>query len=79
LLRDALGLNVKVVGGYTDSTAIFLATERGEVASRTVDLSTVRTFGSAWLKPNGGMEQPVAIPRPSTGQKGHRRPKKAPP
>jgi tripartite-type tricarboxylate transporter receptor subunit TctC len=55
ILRDALGLNVKVVGGYPDSTAIFLAMERGEVAGRTVDLSTVRTFRSAWLKPDGGM------------------------
>jgi tripartite-type tricarboxylate transporter receptor subunit TctC len=55
ILRDTLGLNVKVVGGYPDSTAIFLAMERGEVAGRTVDLSTVRTFRSAWLMPDGGM------------------------
>ena len=55
ILRDTLGLNVKVVSGYPDSSAMFLAMERGEVHGRTVDLSTVRTFRSDWLKPNGAM------------------------
>jgi tripartite-type tricarboxylate transporter receptor subunit TctC len=55
ILRDTLGLNLKVVSGYTDSGAMFLAMERGEVNGRTVDLSTVRTFRSDWLKPNGAM------------------------
>jgi len=34
---------------------MFLAMERGEVNGRTVDLSTVRTFRSDWLEPNGAM------------------------
>jgi len=55
ILRDTLGLNLKVVSGYTDSGAMFLAMERGEVNGRTVDLSTVRTFRSDWLKPDGAM------------------------
>jgi tripartite-type tricarboxylate transporter receptor subunit TctC len=55
ILRDTIGLNVKVVGGYPDTAAIFLAMERGEVNGRTVDLSTLRTFRSHWLTPGGGM------------------------
>jgi tripartite-type tricarboxylate transporter receptor subunit TctC len=55
ILRDTIGLNVKVVGGYPDTAAIFLAMERGEVNGRTVDLSTLRTFRSHWLMPGGGM------------------------
>jgi tripartite-type tricarboxylate transporter receptor subunit TctC len=55
ILRDTLGLNVKVVGGYPDTAAIFLAIERGEVNGRTVDLSSVRTFRPQWLMPGGGM------------------------
>src|SRR5580658_7462955 len=55
ILRDAIGLNVKVVSGYPDTAAIFLAMERGEVNGRTVDLSTLRTFRPQWLVPGGGM------------------------
>ena len=55
ILRDTIGLNVKVVGGYPDTAAIFLAMERGEVNGRTVDLSTLRTFRPHWLMPGGGM------------------------
>jgi tripartite-type tricarboxylate transporter receptor subunit TctC len=55
ILRDTIGLNVKVVGGYPDTAAIFLAMERGEVNGRTVDLSTLRTFRPHWLIPGGGM------------------------
>jgi tripartite-type tricarboxylate transporter receptor subunit TctC len=55
ILRDTLGLNLKVVSGYPDSSAMFLAMERGEVHGRTVDLSTVRTFRADWLEPNGAM------------------------
>ena len=31
LLRDTLGLNIKLVAGYPDNGAIFLAVDRGEV------------------------------------------------
>ena len=55
ILRDAIGLNVKVVSGYPDTAAIFLAMERGEVNGRTVDLSTVKTFRPQWLVPGDGM------------------------
>src|SRR5262249_40931221 len=55
ILRDTIGLNAKVVSGYPDSSAMFLAMERGEVHGRTVDLSTLRTFRSNWLQPGSGM------------------------
>jgi tripartite-type tricarboxylate transporter receptor subunit TctC len=55
ILHNTIGLNAKVVGGYPDSSAMFLAMERGEVHGRTVDLSTLRTFRSNWLQPGSGM------------------------
>jgi tripartite-type tricarboxylate transporter receptor subunit TctC len=63
ILRDTIGLNAKVVGGYPDSSAMFLAMERGEVHGRTVDLSTVRTFRSDWLEPDSGMRVLVQFAR----------------
>jgi tripartite-type tricarboxylate transporter receptor subunit TctC len=55
ILRDTIGLNAKVIGGYPDTAAMFLAMERGEVHGRTVDLSSLRTFRLHWLMPGGGM------------------------
>jgi hypothetical protein len=63
ILRDTLGLNLKVVSGYPDSGAMFLAMERGEVHGRTVDLSTVRTFRSDWVEPNGACDRHVQTVR----------------
>jgi tripartite-type tricarboxylate transporter receptor subunit TctC len=63
ILRDTIGLNAKVVGGYPDSSAMFLAMEHGEVHGRTVDLSTLRTFRSAWLQPGSGMRVLVQFAR----------------
>jgi tripartite-type tricarboxylate transporter receptor subunit TctC len=53
LLREWLGFNLKVIPGYTDSSVLFLAIERGEVEGRTVGLSSVRANKPDWLKPNG--------------------------
>jgi tripartite-type tricarboxylate transporter receptor subunit TctC len=53
LLRDWLGFNVKVIAGYTDSSVLFLAIERGEVDGRTVGLSSLRATKAGWLKPGG--------------------------
>src|SRR5215471_18924826 len=44
LLRNLLGLNIKLVAGYPDNGAVFLAVDRGEVNGRTVDLSTMRSL-----------------------------------
>jgi len=54
ILQDALGLNLKLVLGYRDTAAIFLAMERGEVSGRMTDLSAVQSVRPDWLKPGGG-------------------------
>jgi tripartite-type tricarboxylate transporter receptor subunit TctC len=48
-----LGFNIKLVLGYTDSSVLFLAIDRGEVEGRTVGLSAVRASKPDWLKPGG--------------------------
>ncbi len=64
LLRDALGLNIKLVAGYPDSRRhTFLAVARGEVNGRTVDLTTMKALRPDWLKPNGGMHGLVQFVR----------------
>ncbi len=54
ILQEALGLNMKLVLGYRDSAAVFLAMERGEVSGRTTDLSAIQSTRPDWLKPNSG-------------------------
>jgi len=55
LLRNLLGLNLRLIAGYPDNGAVFLAVDRGEVNGRTIDLTTVKSLRPDWLKPNGGM------------------------
>ena len=54
ILRDTINFQYKMVSGYTDSAALFLAMEKGETQARMVDLSGVRTMRREWLKPGGG-------------------------
>ncbi len=63
ILRDTIGLNYKLVAGYPDSAALFLATERGEVDGRMVDLSGVKTIKPHWLKPDSGYKVLVQFGR----------------
>jgi tripartite-type tricarboxylate transporter receptor subunit TctC len=63
LLRDMLGLNIRVVTGYTDSGVLFLAIERGEIEGRTVGLSALRSNHPDWLKPDGLVKPLVAFGR----------------
>ena len=63
ILRDTIGLNYKLVAGYPDSAALFLATERGEVHGRMVDLSGVKTIKPHWLKPDSGYKVLVQFGR----------------
>jgi tripartite-type tricarboxylate transporter receptor subunit TctC len=63
VLRDTIGINVKLVEGYQDSGAIFLAVDRGEINGRTVDLSSMKSFRPAWMAPNGGMRALVQFAR----------------
>jgi tripartite-type tricarboxylate transporter receptor subunit TctC len=63
LLRDWLGFNVRVIPGYTDSSVLFLAIERGEVDGRTVGLSSLNATKPEWLRPGGLMRPLVAFGR----------------
>ena len=55
LLRDALGLNLKMIAGYPDSGALFMAADRKEIDGRFVGLSAVSSSKSDWLKPDSAM------------------------
>jgi tripartite-type tricarboxylate transporter receptor subunit TctC len=63
VLRDALGLNLKVVVGYPDSNALFLAVDRKEVDGRCVGLSAVQSSHAQWLRPGSGMHVLVQFAR----------------
>jgi tripartite-type tricarboxylate transporter receptor subunit TctC len=63
LLRDALGFNIKLIAGYPDSGAIFLAVDRKEAEGRTVDYSSVKTSKPDWLKADGNMRVLVQFGR----------------
>jgi tripartite-type tricarboxylate transporter receptor subunit TctC len=56
VLRDALSLNLKIVVGYPDSNAIFLAVDRKEVDGRFVGLSSVQSSHPEWLQLGSGMQ-----------------------
>ena len=51
VLREVLGLNIKLIGGYRDSNGMFLAIEAGEVDGRVADLSSVASSRGHWMKP----------------------------
>ena len=42
ILRDTIGLNMRLVVGYRDSAAIYLAMENGEVSGRTNEVARER-------------------------------------
>jgi tripartite-type tricarboxylate transporter receptor subunit TctC len=52
LLRDVLKLRMKLITGYPDSNALFLATDRKEIEGRFVGLSAVASSKPDWLKPD---------------------------
>ena len=55
LLRDLLGLHVKLIAGYRDSGVLFLAIDQNEVEGRMVGLSSVRSAHAHWLAPDSNM------------------------
>jgi tripartite-type tricarboxylate transporter receptor subunit TctC len=55
LLRDALGLHIRLIAGYPDSNALFLAADRKETDGRFVGLSAVASSHAEWLKPDSAM------------------------
>lgn len=55
LLRDLLGLNFKMILGYPDSGALFIALERGEIDARSLDYSALKSSRPHWLEPDSPM------------------------
>src|ERR1700704_3817942 len=56
VVRDALGLNIKLIAGYPDSNALFLAVDRKELDGRFVGLSAVGSSHPEWLAPTRQMQ-----------------------
>jgi tripartite-type tricarboxylate transporter receptor subunit TctC len=56
VLRDALGLHIKIIVGYPDSNALFLAADRKETDGRFVGLSAVSSSRPDWLKGDSDMQ-----------------------
>ena len=63
VLRDMLGFNIKVISGYTDSGALYLAMERNEIEGRTTGLSSLRAVKPDWAKPDSIMRVYVVMGR----------------
>ena len=63
ILRDALGLNLKMIAGYPDSNALFLAVDRKEIDGRCVGLSAVQSSHQQWLRKDSGMHVLVQFAR----------------
>jgi len=55
LLRDALGLNIKLIAGYPDGAALFIAVDRKELDGRLIGLSATQSNRPDWLRPESGM------------------------
>jgi tripartite-type tricarboxylate transporter receptor subunit TctC len=53
LLKDVLGLKIKLIPGYSDSGGINLAIERKELDGRFVGISSLSSTKPDWLKPDG--------------------------
>ncbi len=51
ILQDALGIRLKLILGYRNSAALFLAMDNAEIAGRMVELSSVRATRPQWLEP----------------------------
>ncbi len=56
LLKDALDLNLKMIAGYPDSGALFMAADRKEIDGRFVGHSAVSSSKPEWLKPESQMQ-----------------------
>jgi tripartite-type tricarboxylate transporter receptor subunit TctC len=52
ILHDTIGINMRLVAGYRDSAAIYLAMENGEVQGRTTELSSIKSTRPSWLLPD---------------------------
>lgn len=64
LLRDLIGMRLKIVAGYPDSNSIFLAVERGEAQGRLLDYSAVRSSRPQWLEADSPVRPLLQMGRP---------------
>ena len=55
LLKEVLGLRLKIVPGYQDSNAIGLAVENGELDGQFIGYAAGKIAKPAWVDPNGAM------------------------
>ncbi len=55
LLKDVLGLRLKIVPGYQDSNAVGLAVENGELDGQLIGYVVGKIAKPAWTDPNGKM------------------------
>jgi tripartite-type tricarboxylate transporter receptor subunit TctC len=63
LMRDILGFNLKLIPGYPDSNAMFLAIDRGEIDARFTAISVLQLTRPQWLTPQSGMHVIVQFGR----------------
>ncbi len=56
LVKDVLGLNLKIVPGYQDSNAIGLAVENGELDAQFINYVTAKVAKPSWADPKGHMQ-----------------------
>jgi tripartite-type tricarboxylate transporter receptor subunit TctC len=52
MLRDTIPLNLRMIAGYPDSAAMFMAIERKEIDGRSLDYSSLKSSRPDWLKPD---------------------------
>jgi tripartite-type tricarboxylate transporter receptor subunit TctC len=63
LMRDTLGFNLKLIPGYPDSNAMFLAIDRNEIDARFTAISVLQLTRPQWLAPQSGMHVIVQFAR----------------
>jgi tripartite-type tricarboxylate transporter receptor subunit TctC len=63
LMRDILGFNLKLIPGYPDSNAMFLAMDRAEIDARFTAVSVLQVTRPRWLEPQSGMHVLVQFAR----------------
>jgi tripartite-type tricarboxylate transporter receptor subunit TctC len=63
LMRDILGFNLKLIPGYPDSNAMFLAIDRNEIDARFTAISVLQLTRPQWLVPQSGMHVIVQFAR----------------
>jgi tripartite-type tricarboxylate transporter receptor subunit TctC len=56
IIRDVMGLNMKIIRGYQTTPQIMLAVERGEMDGIMIGISSMSSSKPEWLEPNSPVE-----------------------